>query len=134
MTAASGGAGAATGGKSGTGGAGTGGSNVVSTPCDAPTKVLLPKCGTAGCHVPNVFPPDISTAKMAAALVGASQGATTCAADATSPIVSATAPLSGTLFLWITGSTCREQMPFGGTPLSADEIACVKSYFTSLIK
>jgi hypothetical protein len=81
----------------------------------------------------GVFKPDLSTEKAVAAVVGASQ-INPCAADKQSSLINATAPLSGSMLLWISGPTCREQMPYFLPPLSADEIACVKSYFTAKLK
>jgi hypothetical protein len=112
--------------------AGTDSGTAGGPPCDALTKVFAPKCA-ASCHNGAAFPPDMSTEKALASLVGMAQG-TKCAADATSSIVNPNAPLSGSLFLWISGATCKDQMPLLATPLTADDIACVKSYFTAKIK
>jgi hypothetical protein len=121
-----------TGGRNGTGGApsGTGGASAAS--CDALNQVFIPKC--AACHVHNgIAPDDFSTEQALSALVGGIQ-MFPCRADQTSSIVNAAAPLGGSLFLWISGSSCLEQMPQGMTPLTAADIACVKSYFMAKIK
>lgn len=101
--------------------------------CDAVGMVFQGKC-SAGCHSPNGIwqQLDLSTDAAASMAVGAMQNFM-CAADKTSKIVNPTAPLSGTLFLYITGATCGggTQMPFGGDPLTQTEIDCIKSYFMS---
>ena len=133
-----------TGGKTGTGGSapaasggstGTpdGGTMATGTPCDATNKIFIPKCA-ASCHGSvGPFMPDLSSEKAVSSLVGMPQ-IMKCTADMTSSIVNSGSPLGGTHFLWISGATCRDQMPYGGTPLTADEIACVKSYFAAKIK
>jgi hypothetical protein len=120
------------GGRGGTGGASSGTGGATAAPCDALNQVFIPQCVV--CHVPNgIAPTDFSTEQALSALVGGVQRYP-CRADQTSSIVNPAAPLSGSLFLWISGSSCLEQMPEGGTPLSATDMACVKSYFMAKIK
>jgi hypothetical protein len=112
---------------------GTGGSMSAAPPCDAVETVFQVKCAS-GCHSPSGIWPalDLSSDVAAARAVGAAQTAP-CAADRTSSIVNPKAPLGGSLFLYIGGSTCGSgtRMPYGGSSLSTAEIACIKSYYMS---
>lgn len=138
--------GSATGGASGTGGSGTGtggsGAGGAGAACDALGMVFSKKCVTS-CHEPGGLgmPLDLSTAAAAKAVVGTAQ-TYPCTADKTSKLINSTAPVSGSLILVVSGNTCSPgggQMPLGATAtnglaLSADEIACIKSYYTAQLK
>jgi hypothetical protein len=119
-------------GSAGKSGTGTGGVSAA-PPCDAVGTVFQAKCAT-GCHSPNGIWPalDLSSDVAASKAVGAAQTAS-CTADRTSSIVNPKAPLGGSLFLYVGGSTCGSgtRMPYGGSALSTAEIACIRSYYMS---
>ena len=107
------------------GGTGTGGA---SGTCDAPTQILKPTCGMAGCHMgPNpTFPPDLTTNPVTA-LVGVAAVSSTAPCEG-QPLINHANPASSVILARISGTTCGPQMPYFLTPLSASDMACLTSW------
>ena len=119
---------ASTGGDSGNGGdTGTGGAGMM--PCDAPTMVFQGSCAAiAGCH----------TATDTLALVGADiekaligkKSIQTGVCDGMN-LVNPTPPADGVFFKVLTGTSCGARMPFGGDPLTQEQMSCITAWINS---
>ncbi|HTM43297.1 MAG TPA: hypothetical protein VL137_00005 [Polyangiaceae bacterium] len=149
-TATTGGGGSGgSGGSGGTGGTPIGGGGTGGTPggsgggggsavCDAPNTVFNQMgdhggCNGIACHVPNVFPPDLQTAGVAARLRGVASA--TCAAE---KYIDTVNPANSYLLKKLQPSPmCGAaaggmQMPFGLPPSSAQQVQCITDWVNAV--
>jgi hypothetical protein len=109
-----------------------------SAPCDAPAMVLKPTCGVLLCHEPTNMPANAGldfskTTGLVAMLLGKTSkgtGGSACGSNTTPYLQAGSNPAAGLLIdkLFATPPPCGASMPYGGTPLSGSEAACVKSW------
>src|ERR1700690_1454302 len=108
MTASSSSGGATVSSSSGGATATTGSGGTTGTAaCDALGMVFTPKC-VSGCHMPGGLWPQVdlsSDTMIAKTVIGVTQNFP-CAGDMTDKIINASAPLAGSLLLFISGQTC----------------------------
>jgi hypothetical protein len=115
---------------SGTAGSGTSGSGSTGAVCDAPTKVLQYYCGLgSGCHGPGAALGDFGVDEAAAlALVDKPTKNAACGKY----IDSANPEQSAVLLKLGDKPPCGAQMPFGGNPVSPEDVDCLTSWLDSL--
>jgi hypothetical protein len=91
-------------------------------------KVFQPKCGQSGCHSASDSP-DLVSSGFEKKLIG--QFSSTCPGQAQ---VVPGDPEKSYVYRKVTDAkpSCGSPMPFGGAPLSADEIACVRDWIDAL--
>ena len=124
----------ATGGATGSGG--TDGS--ANAPCDAPAVVFKPTCGVLLCHEPTNMAANAGldfskTTGLVAMLLGKTSkgtGGSACGSETKPYLQAGSNPAAGLLIdkLFATPPPCGASMPYGGTPLTGSDAACVKSW------
>jgi len=85
-------------------------------------------CGKTSCHSPGPFQPDFSVSDLASELKGM-KAASLCVGE---NMVDPANPTSSVLYKVLVNRDCGDQMPSGGTPLSASQLACVAAWIANI--
>ena len=117
-------------GGSGSGGSGSGGS--IGGDCDAPAMIFKDKtlaCADASCHGGS-YAPNLSVSNLASTLKG--MKATSLCEDEN--MVDPANPMNSVLYKVLVNDDCGGlgQMPLGGTPLTATQLACVADWIAKI--